>query len=198
MPMPRKALGSNRFGRLTVVGPIKSAWICLCDCGTETTASGTALRRGQKTSCGCFHRERQHEATRTHGMRHSRTYTVWCNMIQRCKNPDNDAFKSYGGRGILVCEGWMQFEQFLADMGEAPSGLSIDRKNNDGDYEVDNCRWATDIEQARNTRANRNFTVSGKSQSLAAWCEESGQKYWTVHKRLRMGWTIEHALQLPL
>jgi len=155
-------LTGRRFGRWTVLAihPERyrhcrgtfTRWICRCDCGIERVVLGGSLRSGRSKSCGrCIHHHRI-----THGHcrfgRATRIYEVWHSMMQRCCNPNHRAYASYGGRGIRVCERWHSFVSFLVDMGEPPPGLSLDRRNNDGNYEPGNCRWATHSEQMRNRR----------------------------------------------
>lgn len=137
-------------------------------------------------------------------LRHGRTgasvYKIWQAMIRRCCNPKDSGFQNYGGRGIRVCERWrFSFEAFLEDMGERPSPKhSIDRIDNDGDYEPSNCEWQTRKRQSRNRRSTRYFTINGLTKSFADWCDEYEIKRAVVDCRLRRGWIIEEALTTPL
>ena len=193
--MPVKALDAIRYGRLTPLFHKSGGWLCRCDCGAECTVTGNHLRQGRVQSCGCLNTEKL-RAPKTHGKSKTRTWTIWNLMRQRCTNPRNESFKNYGGRGITICQRWDEFANFLADMGEAPTGLTIDRCENDGNYEPGNCRWVTRGEQALNTRRNRIISLNGRSQPLVVWCRELGLPYWTVHARLRRGATAQEALQL--
>jgi hypothetical protein len=116
-------------------------------------------------------------------------------MIQRCTNPNHGSFSEYGGRGITVCIRWWSFDNFLSDMGICPDGLTLERIDNAKGYRRENCRWATRMEQARNTRQNRVFTVNGITACLKELCEIFQMNYQCVRSRLRMGWTIERALK---
>ena len=177
-------LTGQRFGMLlvqtraenSVLG--KARWNCVCDCGKESIAVGVNLRNGHTISCGCF----RSIATKMNETRHGHTvgrtttptYRSWVNMIQRCTNPKVKAHMYYGERGISYCERWSQFDNFLADMGECPAGMSIDRINNDGNYEPSNCRWATKEEQASNKRNNRFVEHDGKRMTIAQWSRHLG------------------------
>lgn len=126
----------------------------------------------------------------------NRLYQIWSDMKQRCENPNNDSFHRYGGRGIKIL--WTNYDQFVSDMGaDYESGLSIDRKDNDGHYCKENCRWATRIEQARNTRRNRWIEFNGQKLTMAEWAERRGLSQVTLRERLLSGWTLENALMTP-
>lgn len=154
----------RRYGKV-----VHRRFRCLCDCGEETTTTLHALRSGHTRSCGCL----QREIVRMKGLRHgharrkkaSKTYWIWHGIIQRCTYAKSAAYKYYGGRGIKVCDRWLVFDNFLADMGEKPPGKTIDRINNDGHYEPDNCRWATMKEQSQNKNNNNQYTKGRKSLS---------------------------------
>jgi hypothetical protein len=154
---------ARQFGRWTVLRPEgrrgtrrEAYWHCRCDCGTERVVREENLRGGRSQSCGCLHRELMAALRRTHGhsVNPSPEYKSWEAMKDRCCNPNNTSYRHYGGRGITICEQWRNsFEAFYATVGPRPSSThSIDRINNDGNYEPGNVRWATRIQQANNKR----------------------------------------------
>src|SRR6516164_1163876 len=152
-----KDLTGQRFGRLIAVKYLGgSSWTCLCDCGTKTVVTGHPLRTGHTASCGCWKPDGTAIRSRKHGHnkvgKRTRTYRAWANMLTRCRNPKSGRWESYGGRGITVCERWLIFINFLADMGECPPGMYLDRIDVNGNYELGNCRWATASENSRNRR----------------------------------------------
>lgn len=127
----------------------------------------------------------------------SKTYSCWSSMLARCRRRSDPRFSDYGGRGISVCDRWLSFPNFLADMGEKPEGMSIERIDNDGDYCPDNCKWATRLEQQANTRLTRNLTYQGKTQSVSAWSRELNIDQATLSHRLNIfHWSIDEALSI--
>lgn len=196
----RIAVG-DRFGMLVVVseaprgftrsGEPKRKWHCVCDCGGQSTVIGGNLRTGTSASCGC--RKRSGHGSITHGMSSDPHYAVWQSMIGRCTRASDPRYADYGGRGVSVCPRWAgSFESFITDMGRRPSDdHSIERIDNSGDYEPSNCRWATAVEQGRNSRRNRIVTFDGQEMPLSEACELSGIPYGRIKNRLRDGWPDE-------
>jgi hypothetical protein len=148
------AIHPERYRRKNRKSSTARLWLCRCDCGTKRVVFDTHLRTGRSKSCGCAA-----FLPRTHGLSKSRAYAVWSSMKQRCLNPRHHSYDNYGGRGISVCQQWLRFENFYADMLDPPPGLSIERINNDGDYEPGNCCWADRAQQARNQRPGKKRTA---------------------------------------
>ena len=154
-------LSGKQFGRLVVLSLFgrssvgECVWRCLCSCGKQTNVKSQKLRLGYTKSCGCL-RIQMRRYVKIHGMRNSREYETWCRMIARCTNPKTPEYHNYGGKGVKLCHRWRsEFLNFFRDMGPRPAGMSIDRINCAGDYEPDNCRWATRLQQNRNRRKRR-------------------------------------------
>jgi hypothetical protein len=190
----------TKFGRWTVIADAGSAilpqkrghyWLCRCKCGIERKISGSSLASGGSKSCGCLVRDEMKKGShrRTHGGCGTPEYGVWNRMLDRCRNVNNKSYKHYGGRGIKVCDRWLKsFSNFLADMGVRPSSkYSIDRIYNNGNYEPNNCRWATQKQQIRNTRNVRYLTINGKTKILKEWAEIMGIDRHTLHNRIASG-----------
>lgn len=195
-----------RFGRLTVgrfmfTRRRVNIYSTRCDCGKERVVDAWKLINGKAVSCGCVAREDLRARNTTHGRSRisDPTYRSWYNMKSRCNNPNDAAYRDYGGRGIKVCERWHRFEHFLADMGERPPGdFSIDRyPDKNGNYEPGNCRWATPVEQHRNTRYNVNLTIDGVTRCVAEWSETSGIPKHCIYDRLNRGWEAKRAVFHP-
>jgi hypothetical protein len=193
------------FGKLTVLeraGSTKSGkalWLCLCECGKQTRSNGVDLRLGKINTCGCSRGE-AHGLSRSSDGRLTKEWSTWQGMKQRCHNEKDIRFADYGGRGIKVCARWNDsFEAFLEDMGPPPSPKhSIDRIDVNGDYSPENCRWATPLEQGRNTRRNVMVSLGGRMVSLSEACEKLDLPYGTISMRILRGWTAERALSEPL
>lgn len=202
--MPRGMTVVNRiglrYGRLVVVsraenrvepsGAIRARWNCICDCGNEHVASGQALSRGRVRSCGCLNRENESK----HGMSAKPIYRVWSQMKQRCTNPNSTHWACYGGRGIKLCEAWHDFEAFYRDVGNLPTGMTLERIDNEKGYEPGNVRWATRLEQANNRRTNVLLEYDGRVQTIAEWAREVGKNKSIIIGRLGRGWSIKRAL----
>lgn len=202
--MPRADLTGQRFGRLAVsalYGSDKNGnakWVCRCDCGNERIVYAQSLKAAATTSCGCFAKEVVSAANIKHGMSGTNEYKAWHMMVQRCTNPKNHKWARYGGRGITVCERWLSFENFREDMGPRTPGLTVDRRDNDGNYEPGNCRWATPMEQGNNRGNHRHVQVGGERLTATQASRRLGPNKHTVSRRLRDGWTVERAVSQPL
>lgn len=203
----------QRFGRLVARGPVERRdlgytsyvlWHCDCDCGGSTRTTSSKVRSGYSSSCGCYSAEQLAEGliSRKHGharpnLGFSDEYKVWSSMLNRCRLSNEADFKNYAGRGITVCERWAKdFLAFYADMGLRPSPKhSIDRINNDGNYEPGNCRWATSSEQGNNRRVNAIIEAFGRKQTLAQWAREAGVPTSVLWTRLRRRASAEDAIK---
>lgn len=174
--------------------------ICRCKCGTEKHVRVSKLQDGTSRSCGCW----RDEMLTTHGQtkhsirQQSHEYWIWNSMVQRTTNPNNVGFKNYGGRGIVVSDSWLKFENFFSDMGSRPSNRhSLERKDNNKGYSKDNCKWATRIEQNCNRRNTRFFTANGVTKHLAEWARGIGANHVTILARIKAGWSVELAVTTP-
>lgn len=209
MPRACPDLTGKRHNRWMVLGPASTRnrhkyWLCRCDCGVVKAVSQCHLLSGKSFSCGCFRsdviRATAHTWARTHGLTKTATYRAWSQAKTRCSNPRDRNYADYGGRGISMCSRWANsFEAFLADVGESPGkAYSIDRINNNGNYEPGNVRWATDLQQAQNKRGVRAVEINGEIACVAEWCRHLGIPRARVWSRLHKGWSPAEALTLPL
>lgn len=198
-------LTGKSFGRYVVLLREKNTpngrtrWLCRCSCGTEKIVVGSDLTSGHTKSCGCLNLENVRKMHVKHGKTRTKVYNTWLNMKRRCYDKTNIGFRLYGERGISVCERWLEsFENFYADMGDPPSSKhSLDRQNNNGNYEPNNCKWVTGSEQNNNTRVNRLITFNGQTKTVAQWAEHAGIKMATMHVRFNR-WSISDAINKPL
>lgn len=196
-----KDITGQKFGRLTVVKRAgtkdnRAMWLCRCECGNELIVEGHKLRSGNTKSCGCYQRDIARETQTKHNGSNSRLYGVWNGMVQRCTNKNNCSYKRYGARGIKVCDEWFDFGTFqewaLAN-GYNPNAkrneCTLDRINNNGNYQPDNCRWIDIKKQCQNTRRSHNITINGETHCMSEWARIFGIKRETIKDRiLRLGW----------
>ena len=194
----------QRFGKLVATRPAGSRngyteWTCMCDCGNVVNVRTTNLRSGNSQSCGCTARQATIKRNTTYGDTGTRLHQIWRSMKQRCYDPGNQAYARYGGRGIVMCEEWLEYHAFKAwALANGYSdNLSIDRIDVNGNYEPSNCRWADILTQANNKRNNRVITAHGKTMTLAQWSRHSGLALRTIQERLRRGWLEADAVTIP-
>lgn len=202
-----KDLTGKPFGRLTVIDQAETKksgqiyWNCKCRCGKLATIRGSRLRAGITESCGCLAKETTRKRSVTHDMSYGREYAIWGGIIQRCTNPNNQAFKNYGARGITICDEWRHdFMAFFNYVGKRPSPKhSIDRMNNDGNYEPGNVRWATNVEQKNNYRDNHRITLHAHTMTLAQWACFVGLNPNTLIARInKCNWSPAKAIFKPV
>lgn len=192
----RKNVAGVSFGWLTAIRPEgkdkygKTLWICSCACGKEVAVNINSLTTGNTKSCGCrrslaFVELAAKKKASAFGKYHVRARTSWHHMIDRCTNERNKHFADYGGRGIRVCEAWMSLRQFVADMGDPPEGMTLDRwPDKNGNYEPGNCRWATPKQQAQNTRRNVMVVCEGETLCASEVADRIGIKRSTLYSRI--------------
>jgi len=177
--------------------------LCRCTCGTEKPVRTLYILNGKSKSCGCLNLEVTSARNTTHGHSIHRTpeYRAWGNIKTRCTNPNGIGYRYYGGRGISVCPRWMaSFTDFLADMGKKPGpAYDIDRKNVNGNYSAENCRWATKKENANNRTNNVRYAFNGESlTALEWWARQTGISQKAVRARLTAGWEVSRAISQPI
>lgn len=200
--MTKLNLIGQKFGHLTVISEAEKSgkhyrWHCLCDCGKTSIVTTTHLRSGHTKQCSDCGKKSGGMKRAIHGMRGTRIYKIYAKMIERCTNKNAIGFKNYGGRGISVCKDWINnFKAFhnWAIANGYREDLTIDRIDNNGNYEPSNCRWVTRKQQAKNRRT----TIFVNGECLKDVCNKLGIKYKMVHYRIKtLGWTIERALTTP-
>lgn len=207
-----KDLTGMRFGKLTVIGDprryqkgtqSRTYWHCACDCGEQSFVVASSLNRGLTKSCGCDMRA----VLVTHGLSQlcSKTYASWNGIIQRCTNPNTVHYESYGGSGVVVCERWNQYVNFIGDMGLRPKGKTIDRYDPEwriGDppipYSSETCRWATNREQQNNRYNNVFIEYGGMRLTPAQWGRRTDISADAIAMRIKRGWAVEKALTTPM
>lgn len=194
----------QRFHRLTTIRRVEHSkhgvwlWEFRCDCGNVLISVAQSVRIGRTKSCGCLSRENTSRNMAKHRLSGTKEYNVWVSMRQRCSNPNHPHFKHYGGRGITVCDRWHSFATFFRDMGNAPTGYTLERKDNQQGYSPDNCCWATRSAQANNRRGLHLLTYNNQTLNVAQWAALLGLNKSTLHKRLKLGWPISLVLSSPV
>lgn len=196
----------TQFGRLTVIeqiaskrhpnGKLSQRFLARCLCGKTTEVLWSRLSSGKTTSCGCYRIDAAKEKNTIHGKRYTPEYAIWCTMKARTSNPNSQVFANYGGRGITVCQRWVEsFECFLSDVGNRPTSKhSIERIDVNGNYEPGNVEWATMKSQQRNRRNNHLITIDGATKCLTEWSDISGIGVSTIIRRLNLGWNAINAV----
>lgn len=193
-------LTGQTFNKLTVLNYAYSHhgkyYNCLCHCGTKTIVLGSKLTNQKTKSCGCYSREQIIKRSTKHGMRHTREYNIWCHMKARCYRKTNTRYKYYGARGIKICDQWVNsFKQFYLDMGDAPDKYTIERINNNGNYEPSNCKWATQYDQVQNSRNCVYITYMKQTKTLTNWAKTIGITKNAMMQRHYRKWPIEKMLK---
>lgn len=207
-------LAGKRFGRLIVIERDENdkygnlMWLCKCDCGNVVTVRGNHLKHGQTQSCGCLQAEKSKERiieyNYVHGKRGTRIYGSWKSIKDRCLNCNSSAFHNYGGRGITICDEWKNdFQAFYDYVSQLPhfgeKGYTLDRINNDRNYEPGNVKWSTEKEQANNRRTNVLITFNNETHTLQQWSEITGINKNVLSDRMnKLHWSVEKALMTPV
>ncbi|GGB41440.1 hypothetical protein GCM10011409_18710 [Lentibacillus populi] len=192
----------ERFGKLTVLREVdrkhgRQHYLCKCDCGNEKVVMKGNLFGGQVRSCGCLKKDNHQNIT--HGQKGTRLYRIWSGMKTRCLNKKDKAFPKYGGRGIRICEQWIEFNGFYewAKSSGYKDDLTLERKDVNGDYNSSNCKWIPLSDQAKNRTNTPYLTYAREIKTLKEWSEETGIEYSTLHARLKRGWSEERTLSTP-
>lgn len=204
-------LKGNKYGRLTVTGKsgLKRSkgghssitWNCLCDCGNEVVLTTSALTSGNTKSCGCYKKDRNSKIFTKHGMSETKLYKVWSSIKDRCFREYNKQYRDYGGRGITVCDEWKRDFKYFYDWAIEngyQDGLTIERKDNDGNYCPENCCWIKRTEQSKNRRNCHYITYSGVTKTLSEWCRELHVDRETLRRKEKEMMDGEKALEFIL
>ena len=192
----QKDLTGKRFGRLVVLRPhtVSTQWVCLCDCGNIAIVKRQNLVRGSTRSCGCYRNEQRILRSKTHGESRTKLYRAWVAMKARCSDINHQSYRNYGGRGITFCDEWKEYGPFRdwARSNGYRSDLTLDRINNNGNYEPSNCRWTDVKTQSRNTRFNRMW----RGKCAKEWSEVLNISYSRIKHRFEKGFSLEEALEM--
>ena len=197
--MKTKDLTGLKFNKLTVIEKAtankysQARWRCKCDCGNESIVVTQKLTSGRTKTCGC---SKLISPNKTHGLSGIPEYRIWDGIIQRATNPKCSTYDRYGGRGIGVCDRWRKFENFLEDMGRRPKDYTIERIDNDKGYSLDNCKWDTRVNQARNRRSSRFIIIDGVTRVLSEWLIYLNLSGSTFHRRRKRGLSERDSLGL--
>lgn len=202
----RSICQGDKFGRFTIMNELpkkdgRRIFLCKCDCGNEKVVKLFSLTSGVTVSCACYNREISKEVNMKHGGYQTKLYSVWNGMKYRCFNPNRKSWKDYGGRGITICPEWMDFSVFAvwAMSSGYQDDLTIERKDNDGNYCPENCTWVSVAEQRRNTTRVHKVEFNGQWKTFRQWAEYADIHQSTLRHRLtKMGWTLEEALTIPV
>ena len=206
MNIKAKDITNEKFGRLTALyrddyvqpnGRKRTSWKCKCECGNEITVMYDNLKSGATMSCGCLAREMISKRASTHHMTDTHIYGVWCSMKTRCYTKSATGYPFYGARGITVCDEWRNsFETFYewAIENGYKEGLTIERKDYDGNYCPENCCWITSVAQANNRKSNRRYSLNGETHNVTEWSKIYGIDPRTVFDRIYSGWDFERAI----
>lgn len=196
----------KRYNRLLAIKYVgysptshQSIWEFICDCGKKINLTVGNVKNNHTKSCGCLNKEMSSKRLEIHGMRLSQEYNTWSQMKKRCNNKNDKSYKNYGGRGIIICDRWLEsFENFFEDMGLKPSPKhSIDRIDNNGNYEPNNCRWATQYEQNNNYSRNIFIEINEERKTIKEWCNIYNLPYHKIYQRIvKLKWSAKKAFNL--
>ncbi len=208
----RLDLTGQKFGKLTAIKLFsvikgKTKWLCQCECGNQTIVATDCLKNNNTKSCGCLNHQNLIKRNTTHNMGKTRFYDIWTKIKNRCLNKNNKNYNQYGKRGITIHPQWLKFENFRDDMltnynehckKNGEKNTTIERINNNGNYEPNNCKWATREEQSNNKRNNHLLTFNGQTLTFSQWEHKLNFKHNTLHNRINVyKWSIERALNQP-